>query len=513
MNNSLTITIIAILCITGYGYNFTNAQNNGYSKTYFFEERSTIFHAVKQLNDKLIVIGEIGVDSFGNNGIFIASLDTFGAVNQLKIYQDPDNIESLDLNYTISPWEALVITEDSKIVLACTFRKGLDLVLIELDSNLNHSFYKHYPTNFTYSKFIGSIVLFESEYYIIGSYQTNQGDFDIFITKTDLNGNLIWEKTYGTPNNHDYTTSGIVEHGGITILASQFRDPDPLIPNNDIVYNKLIHIDTSGDVKWTKVSDLNEEGISAISLIKNNEKYYYITHPTYEDQENIIHYKPQIVCRDEFFELEWRENYGEYYYKNQLTSLAFGPDSFLYSAGYIPDDFTWGRVCKIDPQNGQLVWEARDTAIVIPGWGSRNRMESLTVLPSRSVIAAGYTVNSTFHENGLLYKVTKDGCIDTLCTSVGLQDLIDNKEHHKVHIYPNPATSQIFIDTSIPIQSSTLKLFDINGILVEQILLPEEKNSLSLQKSKYENGLYFWTLVSKSGQLLDIGKIYIQTNK
>jgi hypothetical protein len=189
--------------------------------------------------------------------------------------------------------------------------------------------------------------------------------------------------------------------------------------------------------------------------------------------------------------------------------MAFGPDSFLYAAGYIPDEYTWGRVVKIDPNDGEVIWDARDTAFVIPGWGSRNRMEGVTVLPSGSVIAVGYTMDLTFHENGLLYKVTKDGCIDTLCSTVGIQEMLRNPDH-RVRLYPNPVGSDIFIDSKVSLSSAWLSLYDLHGRKVDQFRLTEGRNHVSIDPSRYTQGIYAWKAVGEQGQILDAGKIMIR---
>ena len=499
---NILATILVLCC----GQYFLFAQSDGFTKTYFLDQRSTLFYAVRQFGDDVVVLGQFGRDSTGKQGVFMARIDTFGQIIKLKAFQDPLAMNNLDLAY-FSCEAVIPTTTGNGFVFSGGTRGSKNLFMIKVDSTLEMEFYKEHE-GLLHAKFANFMISFQEAYYTIGIVQNLELDFNIFIQKVDINGNLLWEKTYGSIPFWGNSASAVVDSNGIIILSSKVYDPNHFEFNDEQRWTEIFKIDTSGLIQWKWISEMNEEGAGPEGFIKIRQDYYYTTHPPNQVSSQTIHYAPQIVCRDSLFNLKWKRTYGDTLFLNWFSTLTKGPDSFLYAAGYIPDGVTWGRVCKIDPENGELVWEARDTAFYIPGWGSRNRLEGITVLPSGSVIAVGYTIDYTNHENGILYKVTADGCIDTLCTTVGIDKLIQNQEK-KINLYPNPAIDEITFDIG-DFNDLFVDFFNMQGIIIYNQALSSQKNIIPIDKIIFLPGLYFWRAVNKKGEIIESGKIIIE---
>jgi hypothetical protein len=91
-------------------------------------------------------------------------------------------------------------------------------------------------------------------------------------------------------------------------------------------------------------------------------------------------------------------------------------------------------------------------------------------------VAAGYVEN--FAEGkvyGLLIKLDKNGCIDTLCSSTTETYEVDMAS--KIKVYPNP-TSYI-LNISNPI-GEKVEIFDIFGKLVRTIPVQNETQSINI---------------------------------
>ena len=497
----MKVAITIFICCSHF---FLSAQSFGFSKTYLLENRSTIFHAIRQIGNDLFVLGQIGADTSGHSGVFIARMDTLGNIIKLRTFYDPLNQNNLE--FPMSSYEAFISTHDKGFAFAGSTRFGKSIFLIEVDSTFEIRYFKEFP-GVHKNKVPLYMIIFLDAIYTIGFVQTINFDFDVFIFKTDLVGNKIWEKSYGVSAWDENAKSAIINDTTLTILSSETFDPNDNVYNDEDTWNKIFSIDSSGVVKSTWRTMNGEEGFSAQSLIKIRSDYYYTTHPGVQLSFNTLHYAPEIVCRDSLFNLKWKRTYGDTFYLNWFSNIVVGQDNFLYAAGYIPDGVTWGRVCKINPENGDLIWEARDTAFYIPGWGSRNRLEGLTVLPGGSVIAVGYTVDYTYHENGLLYKVTADGCIDTLCNTVGIQEYIYNQQH-KVKVYPNPAVDEINFDVS-EIEVNFLDIFNLQGQLIMRNEVHTGLNKIQIDQESLKPGIYFWLFTGDKGEVVETGKVII----
>lgn len=101
--------------------------------------------------------------------------------------------------------------------------------------------YAGYPGKVGYC----SVVNTEGDLYLTGT----RGN-EILVMKTDLNGNLLWDKTYNlfgpSVSSHGWTIEETFDHGFlISVYNWQFTYPW------DIHYNGLIKINASGDSLWS----------------------------------------------------------------------------------------------------------------------------------------------------------------------------------------------------------------------------------------------------------------------
>ena len=104
------------------------------------------------------------------------------------------------------------------------------------------------------------ICLFNNCYYIIGNTESNDGDVsflhgssDIWLIKTDLSGNLIWEKTYGGSNG-DVGFRIIPSFDGSLYVLGGTNSNDGDISNNptETLAIWVLKIDSDGNILWEK---------------------------------------------------------------------------------------------------------------------------------------------------------------------------------------------------------------------------------------------------------------------
>ncbi len=105
------------------------------------------------------------------------------------------------------------------------------------------------------------VCLYDNNYYIIGTTESNDGDVsffhggydDIWLIKTDLSGNLIWEKTYGGSGNEEGIRVIPTLDGNLYILST-------IWPSDGDVSNNLsstlaiwvVKIDPDGKILWER---------------------------------------------------------------------------------------------------------------------------------------------------------------------------------------------------------------------------------------------------------------------
>lgn len=81
--------------------------------------------------------------------------------------------------------------------------------------------------------------------------------------------------------------------------------------------------------------------------------------------------------------------------------------------------------------------------------------------------------------------------------------LVDLKTANKLWVQPNPIKSQtnIFIPAFLFEENTCLQVFDINGLLLQQIALDKGQTVIMLDTEKWANGLYMLTLQSGNVRL------------
>ncbi len=490
------------MCTAGSAIPFSaTAQDDGFNKRVYLESRSTRFENVIWHHDSLIITGQIGTDSLGLAGFFVMVMDTFGNIGRIKYFRDP----SLKDHTLLDGRNPVIINRRGNLVLAGVFLSRDDLFFRELNSNLETILYREYESNYK-TMYAHDVIELHDGYYIIGIVQKQTFDLDIWVQRIDMQGNKIWEKTYGITSYDEGSTSAIIENDGITMLTFATYDLD----KRD--WTRLIHIDSSGDIEWQWSEEVTGLEGPVGPLLKVNDNYVYSSFLKGEYVAGTYRGAPQIVMRDADFNVVWRTNYGEpTLWFNTFRDMVLCEDGTLIGTGqmYEPEiNVLWGRVMKVD-MTGEVLWEVRDTGFWRPGKESINHMRGIVELPGGSVIAVGHTKSFMYgHHHGLILKVTKDGCIDTLCTTVAVDDMLFNEFEHVV-VYPNPVTNAVTFELpeSWRYRDTWVVISDGTGREVFRADFLSQVNTLDIS-SALASGLYFYHVIG-DGEVVDVGKVVV----
>lgn len=414
----------------------------------------------------------------GLSGFFLFRMDTLGNIGSMKFYRDSALIDHALLDGRCP----IIIKQNGTIVLGGVFLQRDDLFAIGLNSDFTLKFYKEYLANYV-TMYIHDVEELFNSYYFLGFIQTQNGDHDVFLQKIDSTGNKIWEKTYGVPSKDETGRAAIIEDDGLTIMISESYDDTPTIKNDTRYWIRFMHVDTSGAIvrDWRE-EVTGEEGWSG-SLVKFDNDYIYTTNKLGEEYGFGYFQAGQVVRRDPEFNLIWRKPYGSPdNYFNGLGDLTISADSNLLLTGQILDEsqkYVLQRILKICP-DGEVLWELRDTGLILNNGESLNFMEGIATSSCNSIYAVGYTYKNAGFYEGLLLKISGDGCIDTLCTITDIEEHILSKEN-AFHLYPNPARSEIEIrmadSVALPV---AIELYDMQGRMRSSVLAHQHVLALNL---------------------------------
>ncbi len=210
--------------------------------------------SISSLSGNRHVITLTATDSENNNSTANVTIDVFVT------------FEKTIGGCCVDAGNSVVITSDGGYVLtgitASSGAGGYDAYLVKTDINGNVLWERTFgTTNYDYSESV--VETSDGGFILTGRYE-NAPFNDLYIIKTDLNGNLIWEQII----NRDYQirSSDICEvsTGGFVIVGSSLSDA------------LLIKLDTKGNIVWEKTFGGNA-GDFGSSILESSDGGFVIT--------------------------------------------------------------------------------------------------------------------------------------------------------------------------------------------------------------------------------------------
>ena len=224
-------------------------------------------------------------------------------------------------------------------------------------------------------------------FYIAGfSNSFGSGDFDAYLVKTDLNGNKLWEKTYGKPSNWERINDAIWTKDSTILMVGEVQATNGAA--SDIL---IIHADKNGDTLWTKTfGSIGED--SANTIISVQDSLFMIGGEMFIPDSNLV--KGFILKMNTAGDIIWQDTITDLAGKYGVTDLSLGVN-VIYAVGFReinPENFD-DYAGKFDI-NGTLIFQYTKQDLVQI---ESNYFSEVLFLPSQNKIAITYrTFNPGF---------------------------------------------------------------------------------------------------------------------
>lgn len=460
----------------------------GFKKTYSGATTGASFVDILWDGEKLITTGQFLTDTAPNgalNGLLYMELDTNGNTLHTDIYFEPNDAIASDLGNSIgmdSEGKVFVLTQavDDTGALINIY-KGGELLNTQKVKFTGLESWLYYYTEKSNTRLL------------TGFFTNLQYDWEGFLIKVDKNGQEVWRKYYGFTNLNVGLGKPYVRDNNTWILpAGKLHWPSIGPITSKWLKTWIVTVDSLGNIKsqWESAKNV-ESGIGNSLIQLTNGNWLYLTSEFIPIPGQIDDWglKPKIVCRDSSFNLVWERYLSNFISKtNYAIDLAPTPDGNYVAIGRW-DYYTTTVIHKFAP-NGDSIWSYYDDCS--PALACDNKLGGVVVLPSGSVFAAGYSedydINKSF---GVLIKLNKNGCLDTLTCGGGIgtaeADIVN-----RIKIYPNPTADKISIENPI---GETVSLFDIEGRIVMKGDVLGSSHSMDLTSLK--PGIYLLKMEDK----------------
>jgi hypothetical protein len=498
----------------------TNAiAQNTFNESFFINNSILRFSNIMHLNEDTLMLYGFTYDNSNPplQSILMARIDTSGNVINYNITSDSSGYE-----YFLEPGSGLIELDNGQICGVAKPVHDTKIAFLLFDRNGKLETRKIYDDTTVLFATPRKVIELEDGFLIAGYKQRQNFYQDIFIMKIDKQGNVVWEKSYGGLNTNDRAGSFVKIDENTFVFGAVVSSSYSLPMAQTWSRSRVFAIDSTGNIKWDWMSGVNEEiGIVGLNPSSDGGWVYCSGTRTINEEWDWFNVYPKIIKRDGEMNKIWESsvNVGTVPL-NSFTDLKPAPDGHWIGAGYwalpfdnIDDGRLGGGLYNVTP-DGQLCWTRNDSSEWSITGRSRDHFAGLAVLPSGSIIAAGWSEkyepnpDQTF---GWVVKVDKNGGMDTLlCGITSVKDL--HRETHKMEVFPNPASDQVTFKLHKQLEMEGYTLLQVSNmageILITHQFLPNAEPSFDFNTSKLPAGVYPFRVISKNGTF-QAGKILV----
>jgi type IX secretion system substrate protein len=437
----------------------------------------------------------------------------------------PDAYNACSTNDFLNvPSAGIAIDEDGNIFISGNIEINgapQDIFLMETDMNGDSIWMRTYGGFF---KDGNGTVLFHTDTTLLIlnglTLSNNVNDFVIWLMETDLEGNVLWEKTfdggYANANPRDI----LLLDNGDFLVSYLACESTGICATDDFKTLALTRFDKSGEEVWINdiaffedtyivppVMEVLDNGGALVSFYRMN-------------FEEGWHYPPILV---------WVDSMG-----NVTNQYDFPPNTERYvrdlhktSSGTI---IGVGRADMLESglggwvfamsQEGELLWSRDINDLRYPEkWGEFNAVQESE---NGGLIITGFIIDtlenipSSFDQNIWLVKLDSMGCLEPGCGDV--QVITASTEAEKptelkpFKIYPNPVSGQTcFLERNqfFPVDMKlSIKIMD-NLCRIHQETQTDTGKIIRLETTQLSKGMYLVVIEDEEGKILQTEKLVI----
>lgn len=469
----LLFTIFFLCIVLG-----THAQS-GFRRLYSGETTGATFVDIAWDGKKLYTTGQFLADTTlpngALNGQLYMELDTNGNVLFTDIYFPPNDAVTSGIKNTIATFDSSTFYITTQMYNATnenqlTIYKDSDRIATKsiTTSGLRTAIY--------HSKKVNSGVL------LSGFDHASDYTSDGLLVMVNDEGEELWRKYYDFQDNYCNLFEPYILGSNSIILTGadqklDFSGP----PANNWIKTWFAMIDSNGVIQSEWRSPPNSEiGVATRLIQLPNKQWLYATSQFIFNPNPFDSYglRPKIVCRDSNFNFVWERPFECYPLPNTYTiDLQPSRDGNFLLTGRLAlsEQFGGGFIRKISP-TGETVWNYFDPIEIANPFELANG--GLVEIPSGSVFVAGYALDLNGGKAyGLLTKLNKNGCRDSLCTNTSETKNVAGMP--KVgQVFPNPTTGPVTVTNTV---GDFIRVFDLGGRLAAQFAVVSERQTIDLQ--------------------------------
>ncbi|MDI6840536.1 MAG: T9SS type A sorting domain-containing protein [bacterium] len=299
------------------------------------------------------------------------------------------------------------------------------------------------------------------------------GDADVYLVRTDANGNPLWTKTYGGANYDAAYSVGKCAGGGF-IITGETRS---FGAGGREVW--LLRTDANGDTLWTKTYGGADDDVGC-SVIECAGGGFIIAGCTWSFGAGSA--DVWLIRTDANGNTLWTKTYGGANFDVGMSVHQCADSGFIMAGYYTPSSSEDVYLIRTKA-NGDTLWTKTY------GGASRDLGYSVLECADGGFIIAGLTWSFGAGRWDVYLIRLKDGPSGADETSDSQLPISDCQ----LSIYPNPFTTRVRIQWSEISERERigLKIYDLSGKLVKTIGVSAGSREIAVNLEELPNGIYF----------------------
>ncbi|MCX7909241.1 MAG: T9SS type A sorting domain-containing protein [Ignavibacteria bacterium] len=386
MKSNFLFMLKFLLIFPFFLYNSFPQYNERYWVKLYEEPNSDVLHFILPLQNEEIIIGG-WTNAVQNQGENILLMKIFGNGNIVWQY----SFGEYELDYV----QVLLQTKNNQILVGGHTRSfgagSSEILLLTVNNNGDILWQKAYGTYDDNA--IASVIQTPDGGFLVGgwSYLGGKRSHDALVFKTDSVGTLLWHKHYGTQN-YEGVRDMVQSNDGNYIFVA-------LTTSEDSQFDTwVVKIDTNGNIIWQK-SFGGKGNESPINIFNDNGTYIVIgTSDSFGDGTKDIF----IFAIDEDGKLLWAYNYPDLYETTIMNSYKYKENKFL-AIGSARDKNSWN--------NDLLLLSFKNNGEFEKGklfGGSQDEIGFAVAQYQNSIIAGGYSYSFSNGNSDIILIRTDD---------------------------------------------------------------------------------------------------------
>lgn len=355
---------------------------------------------------------------------------------------------------------------------------------------------------YVYEKYIvlyDIITTSDSNLLAVGYHRPAAGELDLYMTKLDTLGNMIWERTHSFPG-RGAAGSSVVElpDGGFAIGGGSW----------DGIYDDdawLLVTDDQGGFKWDVKFDFGDFGDALVHVLLSTDGYIYAA--SKHSLEHIPGYPRRKVFLGKYAlngQEVWTREYGRIDHGSdnhfdivELTSGdILGVTNGHYEVSHNTNNSIISSAIRIT-SDGDSVWskyyqynEVEETSIENYAW-------ALNATSDGGFFTAGF-VSGDIPQDVWVTKFDSNGCRDTVndC-AVGIEETGQALTPPSMTLWPNPTNDMLNLEIDRGMIDA-VEVLDATGrvVLYQQ---PTQVRQVTLEVGALPDGVYTVLVIAKDG--------------